>query len=73
VRADRASIPFFDKGGYWIESDHNPEGAIAHEWEFLAAAFRDAGFRVENVIDGFWAGEFGNLAYQDLIFLRPSR
>ncbi|MCC7014679.1 MAG: methyltransferase [Planctomycetes bacterium] len=71
VRAGRSAIAFHDKGGYWIESDHNPEGALAHDAEFLLGAIERAGLRVERLIPGFWSGTSNGFAFQDLLVLRP--
>ncbi len=68
TRAGRAAIPFRELSGYWVESEANPEGALAHEESTLLAAIADAGLRIVRRIPGFWSGAPG-LAFQDLLVL----
>jgi SAM-dependent methyltransferase len=71
TRAGRAAIAFRELDGYWVESESNPEGALAHEETTLLAAIDAAGLRIVHRIPGFWSGSVG-LSFQDLLVLAPS-
>jgi len=68
TRAGRSAIPFRELDGYWVESESNPEGALAHEEASLLAAIQAAGLQVVHRIPGFWSGSVG-LSFQELLVL----